>query len=227
MLETITGNITNMMPALNGFILGALCSILFGFAVAAIYMFRNRYSKNMAITLVLLPVTVQAIITVVSGNIGAGIAVAGAFSLVRFRSVQGNARDIGSLFLAMSLGLVTGMGYLLYALIFILLFGSTSLLLVHFQFGQGQRNTRLMKIIIPENLDYDGLFDDIFIKYTSSFELDQVKTSGMGSLYELSYLIQLKSTSTSKDFIDEIRCRNSNLKVQIGREHNDGRNKEL
>ena len=223
MLEIISGSITNRMPALNSFVISALCSILFGFAVAAIYMFKNRYSKNMAITLVLLPITVQAIITVVSGNIGAGIAVAGAFSLVRFRSIQGNARDIGSLFLAMALGLIAGMGYLFYAFIFILLFGSTSLLLIHFQFGQGQKNIRLIKIVIPENLDYDGLFDDIFKKYCESFELDQVRTTNMGSLYELSYLVQLKSPSMSKEFIDEIRCRNGNLNIQIGREQIEGK----
>ena len=223
MLETISASISNGMPPLNAFLLSSFCSILFGFAVAAIYMFRNRYSKNMAVTLVLLPVTVQAIITVVSGNIGAGIAVAGAFSLVRFRSVQGNARDIGSLFLAMAVGLVIGQGYIFYAFIFILLFGLTSLLLVHFQFGQGQKNTRFLKIIIPENLDYEGLFDDIFARYTSSFELDQVRTTSMGSLFELSYLVQLKTASMSKEFIDEIRCRNGNLNIQFSREHSDGK----
>ena len=218
MLDIFTGSIINTMPAINSFLLCSLCSILFGFAVAAIYMFKNKYSKNMAITLVLLPITVQAIITVVSGNIGAGIAVAGAFSLVRFRSVQGNARDIGTLFLAMALGLMTGMGYILFAFIFIILFGVTSLLLIYFRFGQGQRNTRLIRISIPENLDYECLFDDIFEKYTTSFELNQVRTTNMGSLYELSYLVQLKSATMSKEFMDEIRCRNGNLNIQISRE---------
>ena len=223
MLEKISGSILNHMTPINSFLFCALCSILFGFAVAAVYMFKNKYSKNMAITLVLLPLTVQAIITVVSGNIGAGIAVAGAFSLVRFRSIQGNARDIGSLFLAMALGLVTGMGYIFYAFIFLLLFGITSLILVHIQFGKGQANARFLKIIIPENLDYDNLFDDIFLKYTHSFELSMVKTTSMGSLYELNYLIQLKSESVPKEFLDEIRCRNGNLNIQINREHNDGK----
>ena len=125
--------------------------------------------------------------------------------------------------MAMALGLIIGMGYLFYAFIFVLLFGITSLSLIHFQFGQGQRNTRLMKIIIPENLDYEGIFDDIFAKYASSFELDQIKTTSMGSLYELSYLVQLKSASMSKEFIDEIRCRNGNLNIQISREQNDGK----
>ena len=222
MLETITGSIRNSLPAFNSFLLSALCSIVFGFAVAAIYMFRNRYSKNMAITLVLLPVTVQSIITVVSGNIGAGIAVAGAFSLVRFRSIQGNARDIGSLFLAMALGLVIGLGYLFYAFVFIVLFSITSFLMIHFHFGQGHRNMRLMKIIIPEDLDYEGLFDDIFEKYTESYELDQIRTTSMGSLFELSYLIQLKSSSMPKEFIDELRCRNGNLNILISREQKNG-----
>ena len=220
MLDLLSGSITDKLPELNSFLLSAFCSILFGFAVAAIYMFKNRYSKNMAITLVLLPVTVQVIITVVSGNIGAGIAVAGAFSLVRFRSIQGNARDIGSLFLAMALGLITGMGYLFFAFIFVLLYGITSLLMINFRFGQENKNLRLLKIIIPENLDYEDLFDDILTKYTETFELDQIRTTGMGSLYELSYHVQLKSPSISKEFIDEIRCRNGNLSIQISREQN-------
>ena len=223
MLDMISGSVINQMPALNSFLLCALCSIIFGFAVAAVYMYKNKYSKNMAITLVLLPLTVQSIITVVSGNIGAGIAVAGAFSLVRFRSIQGNARDIGSLFLAMALGLVAGMGYLFYAFIFLFLFGITSLLLINLQFGQGQANARLVKIIIPENLDYDNLFDDIFEKYTESFELIMVKTTSMGSLYELNYNIQLKSASVPKEFLDEIRCRNGNLNIQVSREQNEGK----
>ena len=225
MLDIISSSVISKMTPFNSFVLCALCSIIFGFAVAAVYMYKNKYSKNMAITLVLLPLTVQSIITVVSGNIGAGIAVAGAFSLVRFRSIQGNARDIGSLFLAMALGLVAGMGYLFYAFIFLMLFGLTSFLLIKLRFGKEQANTRLLKIIIPENLDYDNLFDDIFAKYTESFELNMVKTTSMGSLYELNYLIRLKSASVPKEFLDEIRCRNGNLNIQVSREQND--NKEL
>jgi len=220
--EFINGSVKNVMPALNSFLLCTVCSLVFGFIAAMLYMFRNKYSKSMAVTLVLLPVTVQVIIIVVNGNIGTGIAVAGAFSLVRFRSIPGNARDICSLFFAMALGLVTGMGYLFYALIFLLLFGAVSLLLIFVRFGQGETNTRVMRITIPENMDYDELFDDVFEKYTLSFDLEKVKTTNMGSLYELTYLIRLKSVSVPKEMIDELRCRNGNLNILISREQRDG-----
>ena len=222
MFDIFTGSITNNIPALNSFLLCTFCSITFGFAVAATYMYKNKYSKNMTVTLVLLPVTVQVIIMVVSGNIGAGIAVAGAFSLVRFRSVPGNARDIGSLFFAMALGLIIGMGYLFYAFIFLLLFSITNLLLVHTGFGQSRINTRLIKITIPENLNYDGLFDDILIKYTAGYDLYKVKTANMGSLYELTYKIHLKSTFVPKEFIDELRSRNENQNITINLEQREG-----
>ena len=222
MFEFINGSVKNVMPALNSFLLCTVCSLVFGFIAAMLYMFRNKYSKSMAVTLVLLPVTVQVIIIVVNGNIGTGIAVAGAFSLVRFRSIPGNARDICSLFFAMALGLVTGMGYLFYALIFLLLFGAVSLLLIFVRFGQGETNTRVMRITIPENMDYDELFDDVFEKYTLSFDLEKVKTTNMGSLYELTYLIRLKSVSVPKEMIDELRCRNGNLNILISREQRDG-----
>ena len=222
MLDFISGNVINEMPGIGEFLLRTACSLLCGFTVAIVYMYKNKYSKSMAITLALLPFTVQVIIMVVNGNIGTGIAVAGAFSLVRFRSVPGSARDIGSLFLAMALGLVTGIGLLLYAVIFLLLSSAASLLLVYIRFGQGEANTRFMKITIPENLDYDGLFDDILAKYTTSFDLQRVRTTNMGSLYELTYIIQLKSPSLPKEFIDDLRCRNGNLNILVSREQNNG-----
>jgi hypothetical protein len=215
-------NVTSEMPPLNSFLLCTVCSLIYGFAAAMLYMFRNKYSKSMALTLVLLPVTVQVIIMAVNGNIGTGIAVAGAFSLVRFRSVPGNARDICSLFFAMALGLVTGMGFLFYAFIFLLMFAAVSLLLIFVRFGHGETNIRVMRIIIPENMDYDGLFDDVFEKYTASFDLEKVKTTNMGSLYELTYLVRLKSSSVPKEMIDELRCRNGNLNILISREQRDG-----
>jgi len=220
-LDFFSDNSMKEMPSLIGFSFSVVCSLILGFAVAAIYMFKNKYSKSMAVTLILLPATVQVIITIVNGNIGTGIAVVGAFSLVRFRSVPGNARDICSLFFAMALGLIIGMGFLFYAVIFLLLFSVTSLLLVFLRFGQGEGNTRVMRITIPENLDYDGLFDDILSKYTVSYELDMIKTTNMGSLYELTYLVRLKSSSMPKELIDELRCRNGNLNIQLSREQRD------
>jgi hypothetical protein len=204
------------------FILCTVFSLVFGLAAAGAYMFKNKYSKSLAVTLVLLPATVQIVIMLVNGNIGAGVAVAGAFSLVRFRSLPGNAKDIAFLFFAMALGLATGMGYLFYAFAFLLIIGGTSLLLTHFKFGQGESRSRVLRITIPENLDYDGLFYEIFAKYTKSAELEKVKTTNMGSLYELTYSVRLKSDKMPKAFIDDLRCRNGNLTILLSCEQRDG-----
>ncbi|MDR0554456.1 MAG: DUF4956 domain-containing protein [Treponema sp.] len=193
-------------------------SLCFGFGVAAVHMFRNRYNKNFVVTLALLPAIVQIVIMLVNRNIGAGIAVAGAFSLVRFRSIPGNARDIGSVFFSMSMGFITGMGYLFYGLLFLVIIGAASVILLSCRFGEGKGGQRYLKITIPENLDYDGLFDDIFTGYAAGVELEKVRTTDMGSLYELTYRVTLKKASDSKKFIDELRCRNGNLPISLGRE---------
>ena len=142
--------------------------------------------------------------------------------MVRFRSLPGSARDIGYLFFAMALGFVTGMGYIFYALVFLVLIGSVGLLLTRVRFGQGETDNRVLRITVPEDIDYDRLFDEVFAKYTRSAELEKVKTTNMGSLYELTYLIRLKSASVPKEFIDELRCRNGNLNILISREQRDG-----
>jgi len=205
------------MLTLGALLLSTLTSLFFGFVVSLLYMFRNRHSKTLAITLVILPAVVQIIIMLANRNIGVGIAVAGAFSLIRFRSVPGNARDISCLFFAMALGFVTGMGYLLYGLVFLILIGLVFFLLTAVQFGQKEIETRTLRITIPEDLDYDGLFDDIFAKHTQSTELEKVRTSNMGSLYELTYRVTLRETVISKAFMDELRCRNGNLKILFSR----------
>jgi hypothetical protein len=221
-LEKISGSVINGTPAFGGLLLCTACSLILGLAVAGTYMFRSKYSKSLALTLVLIPAMVQIIIMLVNGNIGAGVATAGAFSLVRFRSIPGNARDIGSLFFAMALGIVTGMGYLFYAFVFLLLIGGVYLLLVRVRFGGKESDARALRITVPENLDYDKLFDEVLEKYASSAELTQVKTTNMGSLYELTYLVRLKSAAMPKAFIDELRCRNGNLNIILSREQRTG-----
>ena len=222
MLDFIAGGLTNEIPTLERLLFCTVCSLIFGLAVALAYMFRNKYSPSLAATLVVIPAIVQIIITIVNSNVGAGIAVLGAFSLVRFRSIPGNARDISYLFFAMALGFVTGMGHVFYALVFLLLVGSVGLLLTCTRFGQRGADVRVLRITIPENLDYDGLFDEIFDKYARSAELEKVRTTNMGSLYELTYLVRLKSASIPKEFMDELRCRNGNLNILISRERRDG-----
>ena len=147
MCELIAGSIINGAPTLGTLLLCTACSVILGFAVAGVYMFRNQYSKSLAVSLVLLPATVQVIIMLVNGNIGAGVAVAGTFSLVRFRSMPGNARDISCLFFAMALGLLTGMGCLFYAILFLVLIGGVCLLLTCFRFGQGETDARVLRAI--------------------------------------------------------------------------------
>jgi hypothetical protein len=210
----------------NGFGIGPVlicmaASLVYGTGVAAVYMANHRYNKNFVITLALLPVTVQIIVMIANGNIGAGIAVAGAFSLVRFRSIPGNSRDMGAIFFAMATGFVTGMGYLFFGLLFLLVNGGMNLLLPALHFGEGRQNIRLLRITIPENMDYDGLFDSVFAEYTENAELEQVKTTNMGSLYELTYHIRLKDPALTKDFMDALRTLNGNLNISVGREHTD------
>ena len=193
-----------------------LASIVLGVFCSLIYMYRNRYHKSFVVTLALMPLIVQIVIMLVNGNLGAGVAVMGAFSLVRFRSIPGTARDIGSIFCAMAVGLATGMGYLAAAFVFLFCFSVVNVVLNVSKFGEGKQGEKQLKITIPENLDYMGIFDDLFEKYTKEYHLRQVRTTNMGSLFELTYTINLKSQQEEKKFIDDIRCRNGNLKIVCG-----------
>lgn len=213
MLDSVLG----MEITLPALLLCSLVSLVLGVAAALIYMYKNTYSRSFAVTLALLPIMVQAVIMLVNGNLGTGVAVMGAFSLVRFRSVPGSAREIGAIFLAMALGLATGMGYLLIAAILLSLVGITTLLLVSIRFGAPRRTEKELKITIPESLDYEGLFDDLFKEYAVGAELVRVKTTNMGSLYELCYHISLSGSAIPKAFLDALRCRNGNLNILCGR----------
>lgn len=204
--------------SIAGYILCTAASLAYGFLIALIHMFRNRYSKNFIITLVILPAVVQAIIMLVNGNLGTGVAVMGAFGLVRFRSVPGNSREIASIFLAMAVGLATGMGYVGIAGIMVLCIGIAMLLMVGIAFGESGSKNKELKITIPENLEYDGLFDDILKQFTSQYRLLKVRTVNMGSLFELQYQICLQKEQSEKKMMDEIRCRNGNLPVVCGYE---------
>lgn len=214
MLESVISS----QLTLSAFLICTLTSIVLGIGIAFVGMYRSRSTQSFALALAILPVAVQLVIMLVNGNVGAGVAVAGAFSLVRFRSVPGTAREIGVLFLAMAIGLATGMGYVGLAVISFFIISAIILALTALNFGGGSAGERVLKITIPENLDYDGLFDDVFEKYTKSNSLVRVKTSNMGTLYELEYRIVLNGASVSKAFIDELRCRNGNLNISCGRE---------
>lgn len=214
MLESIlTSGIT--LPA---FLICTAVSLVLGIATALISMYRTKCSQSFAVTLAVLPAIVQTVIMLVNGNVGAGVAVAGAFSLVRFRSVPGTAREIGVIFLAMALGLATGMGYVVLAAVFFVIIAAVLFLLTKLGFGTRRTDERLLRITIPENLDYDGLFDDLFDTYTTAHTLERVKTANMGTLYELQYRVTLRDAQVPKAFLDALRCRNGNLNITCSRE---------
>ena len=199
------------------FLLCCLASIVLGAAVAAIYMLRHTYSKNFVVTLALLPLIVQMVITLVNGNLGAGIAVMGVFNLVRFRSIPGSAKDIGSVFLAMAIGLATGMGFIALAALFTVIVSVVNVGYVLSPFGKQKEPEKTLKITIPEDLEYDGVFDDVLARYADEHELVEVQTTNMGSLFQLEYAVRMKEPGLEKRMIDELRCRNGNLKIVCGR----------
>ena len=201
----------------TAFLLATLCSIVIGVFIAFMYTIKNSYSKSYIITLALLPAIVQVVIMLVNGNIGAGVAVAGAFSLVRFRSAPGSGKEITSIFLAMAVGLATGMGYIGIAALFAVMITMANLILSNVSFGNGANEEKTLKITVPEGLDFEGIFDDIFERYTTKADLVEVKTSGMGSLYKLSYSVVLRSKASTKGMIDEMRQRNGNLEISCSR----------
>ena len=203
---------------LSSFLMCIFAALVLGVLTALVFSFRNKHSGSLILALAVLPPIVTLVIMMVNGNIGAGLAVAGTFSLVRFRSAPGTAREICGLFMSTAIGITCGMGYIGIAAVFFLVMAVFLVLLSLFRFGETAASSRQLKITIPENLDYDGLFDDIFEKYTSRHELVRVKTTNMGTLYELTYTINLKTPEVSKQFIDEIRCRNGNLNIICGRE---------
>lgn len=221
MLNQIFANVLQADAAsgfsVSGFLLCTAASILLGVVIAMLCMFRNRCSKSFVVTLALLPAIVQMVIMLVNGNLGTGVAVMGAFSLVRFRSVPGTAREIASIFLAMAVGLATGMGYLAAAAVFVLILGGVNLIFTLTSFGEPSKAAKELHITIPESLDYGGVFDDLFEQYTSSAELQQVKTANMGSLYKLTYRIVLRDIQKEKELIDELRCRNGNLEISCAK----------
>ncbi len=199
------------------FLLCVGCALLCGLILAACYVFKARYTRSFAATLAMLPAIVAVVIMMVNGNIGAGVAVAGAFSLVRFRSVPGTAREIGAIFLAMGTGLVAGMGYLGYALLISVLLGAVSLLYNLAALGAQKKTAhhKIVRVTIPEDLDYTDVFEPILAAYTTEHELVQVKTTNMGSLFRLTYRVTVKDLSKEKELIDKLRVRNGNLEITV------------
>lgn len=203
--------------SIGGFLICIFSAIVLGVLTALVFTYKTKHTASLALSLAILPAAVALVIMLVNGNIGAGVAVAGAFALVRFRSVPGTAKEIAGIFISMAIGLACGMGYVGLAAIFFTIMAVFVLVLSTVGFGENRSRAKQLKVTIPENLDYDGLFDDLFEKYLSFNELERIKTSNMGTLYELTYDITLKNDGDSKAFLDELRCRNGNLNIALGR----------
>ena len=199
--------------SVNSYVISAAIALLCGALVAFVTSFRSRTTKSFIVTLVLLPFAVQTVILMVNGSVGTGIAVAGAFSLVRFRSLPAKAKDIISIFISMTAGLACAAGYVAVAALFTVI--SCVIFIVLSSTEMRSDKSQELRITIPENLNFVGLFDDLFAKYTNKNELLTVKSANMGSLYKLTYRIEMKNDSDLRDFIDELRVRNGNLEIAI------------
>ena len=217
MFESVLNNTTSALSAQSA----AVCtgaSLVFGLVIAIAYYFGGKSTKSFFISLIILPALVQTVIMLVNGNLGAGVAIVGAFSLIRFRSIPGTSREITCVFFAMVAGLAAGMGYLTYGAFICVFVGIVMILLeilpVH---SRGER-MQTLKITIYEDLDYTTIFDDLFDEYLKYYKLEMVKTTNMGSMYQISYQIEQKNRMKEKEFIDALRCRNGNLTIVCGRE---------
>ncbi len=190
---------------------------MLGAVIALVYSYHTAHSNGFLVTVALLPAIVAVIIMMVNGSIGASVAVAGTFSLVRFRSAPGTAREICAVFLAMAVGLACGMGYVAFGAIFAVILALITVIYDRVGFLEKRDGglQKVLKVTVPEDLDYEGMFDDIFQQYTSDAKLTSIKTSNLGSLNKLNYQVTMKKTGTDKAFIDDLRCRNGNLEISL------------
>ena len=205
---------------LGDFLLCIGVALVLGILLALAYTVKSRYTKSFVTTLALIPAIVCVVIMMVNGHIGTGVAVAGAFSLVRFRSAPGSAREIAAIFLAMGSGLICGMGYIGYAVLFTLIMCAFFLLYNLVSLGSLDKMAlrKTLRITIPEDLDYTSVFDDLFAEYTSDCQLVKVRTTNMGSMFRLTYDLTLRDARKEKEFIDMLRTRNGNLEITVSRE---------
>lgn len=196
-------------------LIAAGVALVLGVALAITHAKTSQTTKGMLTTLAVLPVLVMAVMIMINGNLGTSIAILGAFSLIRFRSIAGRAKDLLAVFAAMMIGLACGMGHVLFASVVMAIYIVATVLFTYTNFLEPDRRERVLKIVIPEDLDYEDVFDSVFRKYTSRAHLVRMKTINMGSLYKLTYDVKIKRGVKEKDFLDAIRVKNMNLKVLL------------
>ncbi len=207
-----TGQLT-----LGQFVLAITASMIMGLILSLVFMYRNTYTKSFISALILIPAAETVVIMLVNDNLGTGLSVAGSFALIRFRSVKGNARELVAVFIAMTIGIVCGTGYVALAGVFTLLLCAVMFVMNLTGFGSVSENERYLKITIPESLNYDEVFNDVLERYTGRYQLESIKTLTLGSLFRLEYSITMKNVSDVKKMIDELRTRNGNLEIMCGK----------
>ena len=216
-MTNLFGSIFTGSLTLGQFLLAIIASMIMGLILSIVFMYRNTYTKSFISALVLIPAVETVVIMLVNDNLGVGMSVAGSFALIRFRSVKGNARELVAVFIAMTIGIICGTGFVALAGVFTLLLCAVMLAMTLTGFGKLNEDQRYLKITIPESLDYDKVFEDILDRYTSSHELETIKTLTLGSLFRVEYSLTMKDDSKVKEMIDEIRTRNGNLEILCGR----------
>ena len=218
MLETIITSTNGESFTLFNALFIIISSIVLGLIISLAYMKTHKkegYATGFTITLIMLPFIIAIIILLVGNNVARAFSLAGAFSIIRFRSAPGDPKDITYVFFTLAVGLTCGMGYIGYAFIFTLILCALTLILDSTKFAMPKTKTSKLKITIPEDLNYDGIFDDILNKYTNSWHVETIKTRDFGSLFEIHYIIHIKLDANQKKFIDELRCKNGNLNISL------------
>lgn len=216
-MTSLFGSIFNGTLALGLFLLAVGASMALGLILAVVFMYKNTYTKSFVSALVLIPAVETVVIMLVNDNLGVGLSVAGSFALIRFRSVKGNAKELVAVFIAMTIGIICGTGYVAIAGVFTILLCAVMFLMTLFDFGRQSDDEKYLKITVPESLNYDQVFEEILQKYTKRYELESVKTLTLGSLFRVEYRIIMKDAGQTKKMIDEIRTRNGNLEIMCGR----------
>ena len=212
-MSNIFGSIFTNSLTLGTFLISIIASLVLGLILTLGFMYRNTYTKSFITALVLIPAIEAVVIMMVNDNLGVGLSVAGSFALIRFRSVKGSAKELATVFMAMTIGIMCGSGFIALAAIFTLVITLAMFTLTLLNYGGQSINERYLKVTIPESLDYEDILDEVLDKYTTRYELESVKTLSLGSLFRVDYSISMKNKNDIKKMIDELRVKNGNLEI--------------
>lgn len=213
-LFTTTASVTEL--SFSDAILTLLLSFALGAMISITYMkTQTVYTQSFALTMIVLPTIVAIIILLIGSNIARAFSLAGAFSIIRFRSAPGDPKDIAFVLFTMAAGLACGVGAYGYAVLFTIVLCLLMFLLKAVKFGSKSSTQKLLKVTIPENLSYEEAFAEVFNVFSVQYELRKVRTTELGSLYELVYAVTLDPSTNQKELLDAIRCRNGNLDISL------------